>query len=411
MTYSPSIRWTVGKNTIAQIIGKTIGAGITLLISILIARKFGATGYGDFTKIITYVAFFYLIADFGLNAVFLQLDHDHTDKNLWHTLIVLRLVLSICLMLVALLILALLPQGTTQGYTPLVKLGILLFSPTIFFQAILTSSNAIFQKHLRYDLSTIATISGSLVSLFLIFLVTQSGQSIIGSIGALGAGSMITGIVALFLAIKLQKSLHFSLHTHHMTTLLVAATPLAATLLFNLVYFRIDSILLTLTRSTQEVGIYGFAYKIFEFPLVIPTFFMNSLYPLLLERKNFLHLLKRSSIILFFSSLALLVIFWISAPLVSLVKEEFQLSVGALRILILGLPFFFLSSLTMWGLIALKKQRVLVVIYGTAMMANIFLNVWLIPMYGYRAAAWITVVSEGLVLVLSTLTLVKYITV
>ena len=35
-------------------------------------------------------------------------------------------------------------------------------------------------------------------------------------------------------------------------------------LFFNVVYFHIDSIILTFFRSTSEVGIYGFAYKVFD---------------------------------------------------------------------------------------------------------------------------------------------------
>ncbi len=128
---TPSIRWVVGKNTTSQIIGKGIGAGITLIITVLIANRFGAAGYGDFTKITTYIAFFYLVADFGLNAVFL---HDIEDSSpqeghfLWHALVATRLFLSALLVLASLLIIAVIPKGTSQGYTDFVKLGILLFT-------------------------------------------------------------------------------------------------------------------------------------------------------------------------------------------------------------------------------------------------------------------------------------------
>ena len=55
-------------------------------------------------------------------------------------------------------------------------------------------------------------------------------------------------------------------------SLFIASFPLGLTLLFNVVYFHIDSIILTFTRTSAEVGIYGLAYKIFELPLVLPTF-------------------------------------------------------------------------------------------------------------------------------------------
>ncbi len=413
-----SIRWIVGKNTTSQIIGKAIGAGITFIITILIANKFGAAGYGDFTKITTYIAFFYLVADFGLNAVFLHDSEDaspHEGHLAWHTLVSTRLFLSSLLILVSLLIVAILPKGTTQGYTDFVKLGILLFSPTIIFQAILTSANAIFQKNLRYDLSTIAASAGSIASLILVWLAASSSRSVLPVIASLLMGSMMTAGISIFFAMRLHKTWGgLTVDTQRIKRLLIASSPLAATLLFNLVYFRVDSIILTLTRTTSDVGIYGFAYKIFEFPLVIPTFFMNSLYPLFLTAKRqsvekFFGLVKKAAIVLFAGSLIFTAGFWLTAPLVTFIKPEFSASVSIIRILVTSLPFFFLSSLTMWALITLKKQKTLAVVYFFAMIMNVLLNIWFIPLFGYIAAAWITVISEGFVLAASGLLLVKQI--
>lgn len=414
---SPSVRWIVGKNTTSQIIGKGIGAGITLIITVLIANRFGTAGYGDFTKITTYIAFFYLVADFGLNAVFLHDSEGASPQEnhfLWHALVSARLFLSTFLILASLLIVAIIPKGTTQGYTDFVKLGILLFSPTIAFQAILTSANAIFQKNLRYDLSTIATSAGSVASLVLVWMAADASKSVLPVVASLLIGSMITAAVAIFFAMRLHKTWGgLTFDTVRIKHLLIASSPLAATLLFNLVYFRVDSVILTLSRTTTEVGIYGFAYKFFEFPLVIPTFFMNSLYPLFLSAKrqsaeNFLLLVNKSAVILFAASLIFLATFWLAAPLITFIKPEFGPSVAVVRILVTGLPFFFLSSLTMWGLITLKKQKVLAVVYFFAMIVNVLLNALLIPAFGYVAAAWITVFSEGFVLVFSGLLLVQY---
>mgnify|MGYP001615652042 CR=1 FL=1 len=118
-------QWNVAWNTMSQLVGKVVGSGAMLLVSIIIARAFGSEGYGDFTKITTFVAFFYLLVDFGLNAVFLQRNTD------WATLLGMRLLGGTLLMFLAIAMLSFLPQSETQGYTGLVRLGIILFSPTI----------------------------------------------------------------------------------------------------------------------------------------------------------------------------------------------------------------------------------------------------------------------------------------
>jgi len=162
------------------------------------------------------------------------------------------------------------------------------------------------------------------------------------------------------------------------------------------------------------VGIYGFAYKFFELPLVIPTFFMNAVFPLLLlSRKStdwntFTRQANQSAVILLSLSIIIVVCGYIAAPLLSFIKSDFQGSILPFRILLLSLPVFYLTSVTMWVLIALKKRAQLFFIYFISMIVNIGSNVLLIPQYGYMAAACITVVSETIVLLFSFLVINKH---
>lgn len=426
--------WKVFWNTSAQVIGRLVGAGTTFFISILIARAFGAEGYGDFAKVTTYVALFYLLADFGMNAVFLQKTNESianppgggsridANNKSWGELLGVRVVGSVVFMFLALAILVFLPQGVGQGYTAAVRLGIILLLPSILFQAIITTTNAEFQRRLRYDLATIAIVAGALVTIATVVGIVGGikGIGVIGVIGGIGVGMLISALVALGLIKKFETPLGFTITRFSLLSYFTRSLPLGMTLVFNLIYFRADHFILALSRTTSEVGIYGLAYKVFEFPISIPTFFMNSVYPLLLAQltqtsnlktQKFQTIIWKSGIFLFLASLFLLLVFWFTAPLLTIVRPEFAASTGALRVLSLGLPFFFLTSLTMWTLIALKRQTVLAVIYGASMVVNVFLNAWLVPTHGYMAAAWVTVGTEALVLALSGVTLFKYINV
>jgi len=387
-------------------------------MTIFIARHFGANGYGDFVKITTYIAFFYLLADFGFNAVYLQRTplSAGTDENIndsaWEDLLELRITVGCLLVIIAGASAFILPQGPAGGYTRFVQLGILLFAPSILFQAMITSANALFQKYLRYDLSTVAVTIGSCISLLLVILVTQGiipGNTILYSTTALLVGAAATALISLYLTRRLQITHYSSVSWVRIRSLFIEGLPLGVTLLFNLVYFRIDSVILTITRSTAEVGIYGLAYKVFELPLVLPTFFMNALYPMMLritqntfsEERSLRDVVFKSSAFLFLTSLIVFIIVWIGAPIVGFIKNDFVPAIAVLRILIIGLPFFFLSSLTMWTLIAHKRQKMLAAIYGISMVLNVVLNALFIPRFGYIAAAWITVISEGFVLLVS----------
>lgn len=395
-----SVKWNVAWNTVSQLVGKAVGSGALLLVSIMIAREFGAQGYGDFTKIITFVAFFYLLVDFGLNAVYLQ------RKSDWPTLLGMRVVGGAVLMFIAIAVLSFLPQGEIQGYTGLVRLGIILFSPTILIQGLIVSANAIFQKQLRYDLATLALTTGNIVAVLLVWGTVYGLSSRVGVIGvttSLLFGLCVTAIVSLFFVRQTEGSIHISFDKKIGKALFMASLPLGLTLLFNQVYFRFDSFILALTRSTSEVGFYGLAYKMFELPIVIPTFFMNSVYPLMLNtpRHELNKLLKHSFLFMIVASCLAVPIFWFAAPLLSSIRPEFFESIPILRILLAGIPFFFFSSVVMWALIALGKQLVLVGIYGSLMAITIALDILIIPKFGATGAAWITVGSEALVLLIS----------
>lgn len=411
-----SSRFLIATNTASQLVGRIVSSGAIFVASILIARAFGADGYGDFIKITSYIALFYLLADFGMNAVYLQMKNAQAvpagrqdSGSVWSTLLSLRLAGSIILVFIAIAILSFLPRGSYQGYTDGVRLGIILFSPAIIFQAIITTTNALFQEKLRYDLSMVAVASGSLIALGAVWIVSISSSSLLGPVASSLAfllGTTLTALLGVFLA-KAYVTIRATLDTSLARQLIMGSIPLGLTLLFNQVYFRADSIILTLSRSTVEVGIYGFAYKIFEVALVVPTFFMNSVYPFMLARSSqtnvddVRNLTKKSLRSLTASSIVVVIVLWIAAPLLRFVRPEFVQSVIALRVLSLSLPFFFLSSLSMWVLITMKKQGILVPIYAVSMIANIGLNLVLIPLWGYMAAAWVTVVSEAFVLLLT----------
>ena len=165
-------------NTLAQMVGKVVTAGTTLLITRLIADQqgLGSDGYNDFSIITVYAAYFYILTDFGLNAIATkEMTEDESSQARYMTnLLSMRVVMSIGLIMLGLAILAFLPYSAT------VKLGSMLMLLTIVTQAIFTNGNALFQTKLRYTQSVIANIVGSITSLSLVFFVYTAGGNLFG---------------------------------------------------------------------------------------------------------------------------------------------------------------------------------------------------------------------------------------
>lgn len=404
-----SLRKKIIFNTLAQVVNRLVLAGSAFLVSLLIARFFGARGFGEYSKATTYIAIFYLLTDFGFNAIVLREinNNPNKEKDIISNLFGLRLLGGLILTILVIVSTFFLPYDAlrNEGFTPIAKSAIIVLSLLVIHQGFLNTTNLIFQKHLRYEQSTIASIVGSIAMLISVFILIMFTKSIPVILIGYSLGALVTSVLGFVFVKKLY--LHFvpSFSITESKKLIKQALPLGLTLIFNLVYFRADVFILTLFRTTSEVGTYGLAYKFFEFPLSIPTFFANSLYPILLERSNnkavFKQTIIKAALFLLGLSFIILFIFYLLSPLLAYIRKDFFPSVAVLRLLSLSTPMFFISSLFMWILIIHGKNKQLLFIYFAGMIINILLNLMFVPLYGITAAAIITLISEFLIMIVS----------
>ena len=94
--------------------------------------------------------------------------------------------------------------------------------------------------------------------------------------------------------------------------------PIGIAALLATLYFKVDTIMLSVMKSATDVGIYSFSYNIFENIIVLWAFYMASVYPLLSLAKNnkakFDYLLHYSFFVAIIFSVAAIVIGYALAP-------------------------------------------------------------------------------------------------
>ena len=402
-------------NTGAQITGKVFTASVSTAITLIIFKTLGKSGYGDFVKITVFVGYFYTLADFGLNTIYVKITKDDEINNL-KTLLGLRLLIGIFLAAVAVLIGLLLPynQAQSTGFSPLVKMGIIIASATIVTQAAFTTANAYFQKKLRYELSTIAAIVSYLFIVAAALIVASTTQDLLGYVFAYTLGGIALVIAAYTIISKRLKNIPWpTFKKEEYAAFLKPAWPIGIALLFNLIYFRIDVLILSNFRSSSEVGLYGLAYQFFETSLTVPIFFANAIYPTLSQiykenaqkfEKQVAVWLKILTGVSLLQTFALIII---SLFLPIIFGKESQGASPALQILALGIPLFFVSVLLWHLLIIYNRQKFLTIIYAVGAIFNLIANIIFIPKNGYIAASVITVLSEALIVFLLAFAVVK----
>lgn len=400
-------------NTFYQLAGKLISMSITMLVTLLIARLYGRTGYGYFNLMQSIPALFFIISDFGFNAIAakrLSGNWEEASKLFWNIL-VLRLIISVFLILFTILVISF-----YFPYPADLKLGIYMSLLLIITHSLYASGNLIFQLKLKYSYSAIGYVLGSLLVLITTLILISQNASILWINFTYVLGGVFTFIVSLHFLKKLGISLTsgFKLDTKLWKDLTLLSAPIGLTFIFSQVHFRADSILLSRLSlpnigydNVETVAIYGLAYKIFEVCLVIPTFFMNAAYPLFLSklqigREVFIKFFYKTLLLLTMSGLAITVLGYYFAPFMINVLggESFNDSVLVLRVLFVGIIVFFISAPFSWFIVNLGKQKVLPFIYLTAAVFNIVGNIYLIPRYSFMASAYLTWVSELIIFVL-----------
>ena len=402
----------ISQNTFYQALAKIATAFSTIIITVIITRRLEVTGYGDFIKAFSYVTLFYMVADFGFNATTLKLftTYPQIIKKTIRSLFGLRIAISLVLIIAVIISTLFLPYNLVsgQGFNPSVKIAITIISATILCQGLFLSANSYFQHRLKYDQTFLATLISSLVTVIVVAWLLKISLSI---------AAVATGVIigSVFLAassyLLLSKQIGFFVPTVDFKSwrlFLQKTWPIGLALILNLIYFRVDTLIISIVRPTEEVALYGLAYKIFETTLVAPIFFINALYPALLNvfKENFEKFKKISQtafwLLLLASTLISIFLASLAEPLIQIIAGfKFLAAVTALQILAAGIPFFYLSALLMWLLVVFEKQKWLLGIYGFGALFNLTSNLLFIPKFGYLAAAVTTGLSEAIILFIS----------
>jgi O-antigen/teichoic acid export membrane protein len=183
--------------------------------------------------------------------------------------------------------------------------------------------------------------------------------------------------------------------------LLRESFPLALVSIFVIIYYKIDSVMLSYMKGDRHVGLYTVAYSLAFVGLFMATSYHQATYPLLSK----LYVTSREELRRVYRlSMKYLAIFGlpISAGMVLLAPrltvfifgERYVDSTGALQILMAAFLLMVVNGFMGNTLIAAGSQRYLARIAGVGAFLNVGLNLLIIPRYGIAGAAATTVATE-----------------
>lgn len=396
-------------NTAAQ----TIGRGIVLLISLLttavLTRSLGVGGYGSYAFITAFILLFGTISDWGTNVIAVREASQKRESRpvIFGVATLFRLGMSGIAVFLLNLVIRLNPEW--QGLVVPATIG----SLVLFALSVKTSVGIVFQVLLKYEFTVIIEILSSLIFLGLVLLSVSVKAGLLGIMFSWFAATTVASLLGLVFARRLS-SISWTLDTKVIKRIFWEAAPAGMLFLFFNLYNRIDTVILQYFKGPEAVGIYGLSYKVFDNLVLGAAFMMNSMFPLLsssfakgARNKNALNYYQKTFDLLLVGAVFVSLAFFFLAPLVIEVLggREFLPSVSVLRILIFALFAAYFNHLTGYSLIALGRQKISMFIALGALVLNVVANLLFVPLFSYTAAAWITVLTEGFVLLLSMVVL------
>ena len=395
MTYTRKI----AHNTIIQIIGKAISTVIGVVVIGMLTRYLGQAGFGQYTTIMAFLQFFGVLVDMGLYIILVKkISEPNVDQDsLVSNIFTLRLISAVIFLGLAPIIVLFFP------YPAIVKLGILITTLSFLGITLNQALAGVFQKNLRMDKVAIAEVVGRIILIVSTYLVIKADLGLLWVMGSVVAGSLINFFIT-FLFSKQFVKIRLSFDFQVWKNIIKETWPIALSIAFNLVYFKADTIILSLFHRAEDVGIYGASYKVLEVLTTFPAMFAGLILPLLAGAwaiqniEKFKRVLQKAFDFLVMVAVPLVVgILFLAQPIMNLIAPEFTDSPRVLQLLIIATATIFIGNLFGNTVVAINKQKTMMWLYLGVAVISLAGYLIFIPKYSYFGAAGMTIASEILI--------------
>ena len=383
------------RNSVLVVGARALAKLAVFVVVVLLWRHLGADSYGRFATMIVYVTLVGVIADLGMQTVFIR---DASRESSAFTrylanLLSARLLLS----LVALLILS---------------VALRLLSPALFpytlaaFALLLTTSyssllRAIFYIRGRLGYEAIAIVAESIVLLALTLVAINRRATWDAFLWVYTASYLFTCLFAYaVLRWRWHERVAVRLEPLFLRRLLLAGLPLALGFTITTVYAQLDIVLLQLFKNFQMVGWYSAANKYVDAVAWIPQSAMGVVFPALsllgaTDRRRLAFAYEKSFKMLAILGLPLAVGLGVMADSIVHFTRGFEQSIPALRILAPSVVLLFVNNAFIYTLTAINRQLDFTRLAVFTLAVNIVLNLALIPPFGYLGAAAASTSTEA----------------
>lgn len=389
---------TIAKNTFWLTFGTIVSRSIRAIMIMYAARVLGTDGYGVFSYALSFAALFGVFSDIGLSGVLTRqaVQEPERLKEYVSTTFFLKIFVLLFTIILTIFVGPYLSNiNEAQTLLPIVAILMAFDSLRGFAVSIARAKNKMQTE------SAVGVITDGFITLLgiaaLIILPTAKYLAF-----GYTAGAVIGTLVTFFILRKDFAGIFGNFNFSTARKLLTSSWPFALMGLFGSLMINIDTLIIGWFRSAHDLGLYGAAQRPIMLLYMLPGFLSVSLFPIISKyfaEKNMEAIknrIEKSIAITMLGALPLL-----AGGLVVGIPLTLFLFGGAfidaalpLQILLLTLPFVFAGTIMGNAIFACHKQKVFVVAFGSGAIANVILDLLLIPKYGVGGSAVATLISQ-----------------
>ena len=370
---------------------KVVARLIALITVIATLKQLTPAPYGTFITLVNYTAIVSVVLDLGFNVLYVRegARHPADIQRYLRNVMSLRLLMAVGSFVILAIALAI------AGLGGLLVPGFVLMVLTSYSTLLRNTLYAV--QRLGYEAVAVVLESAVLLALVLIGIKIKGGVNYFAWAYA-AQYAFSCAYFAIVLWWRKIAVVGWRFEPRLLREWFFQGLPFALTFVLTILYFKVDQPILYALRPHAEAGWYAAAYKPFEALLFIPMTLLSVVFPVLSvyhrERPQELaDALSRFYKALLFVGWPIAVgLFMLAHPLTTMFL--YPQSEPALRVLALALVIGFVNNAFIGALSASDHQLSFTWAAGWSLLANVSLNLVLIPFFGYIGASWATVLTE-----------------
>ena len=381
----------VARNIGALTIGRVFTASAAFLMNMMLARYLSIEDFGVLNFAMSYAALFLLFTNLGVSQIVTRkISRGDADaQSLLGNSFTLISVLSIFVTIIAIV------SVNLVGYSELTALAASIYALSILFMALQGIFSISLTVHLEMMYSSISTIIQKFGALGLVALMIFLNYDVITLVTA---NLVAVAVGTVFMFFFSMKYIRFSPKVDFgvWKSLLIESWPFALMGLFMVIHFRIDLLMISLLSTELNVGYYSAVYKLAETPLILISATTVSIFPIL--SKFFADKIRIQKILRICINVSMTLAIPMATGATLLSKGIIDIVYGAKY-----LPIADSFSVTVWSVVmifmimlfatslnATNKEKNVIKITLVGLIANVILNIFCIPQFGYLGSSMAT---------------------